>query len=104
MIFELRLTRKKSIIYSVQLKWVEKPNDIVVSLGKQVEIACKAVGSPQPKIYWKRLDSEQDITIESSILQLRSTSLKDKGLYECRASNGFDEDLVARVQLDVRGK
>lgn len=86
------------------MKWIQRPIDTIASVGKPVAIACQADGSPQPKVLWKRLDSPQDLAIEFRELQFREVSLQDKGLYECRATNGADEDLIARVQLDVRGK
>lgn len=85
------------------MKWLQKPVDTIVSVGKSVALACEAEGSPQPRVFWKRLDLQENAP-ELSQLQFKSISLDDKGLYECRSTNGIDEDLIARIQLDVRGK
>lgn len=88
------------------MKWLKKPNNTIVSIGKPVVIPCEAEGSPQPKINWKRLDQNNDHhrISENSELRFNTISIEDSGIYECTATNSVDEDLIARIQLEVRGK
>lgn len=39
-----------------------------------------------------------------SELRIESTTTNDGGIYICRASNGVDDDLVAKIRVDVKGK
>jgi hypothetical protein len=70
-----------------------------------VHVPCTAVGQPPPRIEWVRLDGTtgpgQSLGPE---LRLAAASQQDSGLYECRASNGMDKDLVARTRLTVMGE
>lgn len=93
----------------VQLKWIVQPNDTQVSVGNPLFIPCSAEGQPTPKVLWRKIDSSSDDRQPSSIsefpeLNFQSVKPTDSGTYECRASNGHDDDLIARVQLIVRGK
>lgn len=89
---------------SVQMKWISKPNDTVVSIGRPLYVACDAEGSPTPRITWKKGPDQGQDGFGFHELRFGSVSLADAGNYECRASNGVDEDLVARIKLDVKGK
>lgn len=88
--------------YTVQLKWTSEPNDIDIGVGKSAYIPCKAIGSPEPTIEWYRVGEKS----ESLGSELRFTSViqQDAGYYECRARNGQDEDLVARIKIGVLGE
>lgn len=45
-----------------------------------------------------------DNLMELSELRFSSISPSDSGTYECRVSNGVEEDLVTRIKLTVKGK
>ena len=73
-----------------------------MSVGKGVHVPCKATGSPEAQIRWTKMDeSNSQVGRE---LKFDSVTLKDAGVYECRASNGVEKDLIARVSLKVMGK
>lgn len=89
------------------MKWLQRPeNKVIVAIGKAISVPCQAEGSPHPKVYWRRLDRDEhrDDTHSQSELRFNSATMQDSGIYECIASNGIDEDLTTRIQLDVRGK
>lgn len=89
-------------MYIVRLKWVKKPENLEVSVGKPVKIPCEAEGLPRPAIKWKKLgDKEEGL---NSNLQFSAITQQDAGYYECTASNGDDNNLVARIKLNVLGK
>uniref|UniRef100_A0A6G1SAW7 Contactin-2 n=1 Tax=Aceria tosichella TaxID=561515 RepID=A0A6G1SAW7_9ACAR len=97
------------LVVKVELKWLERPKDeIEVPIGKQLQVPCTASGQPAPKIEWTRLDgNEQGRQMRhllGSELRFNVISQQDSGLYECRASNGMDKDLVSRFRLVVMGK
>lgn len=74
----------------------------MVSVGSQLTIPCVADGSPKPTIEWLKVgDENNSFGIE---LNFRSVGIEDAGYYECRAKNGLDKDLLARIKLDVLGK
>lgn len=95
--------------FSVQLKWVEEPKgELDVPVGKPVRVPCEATGQPSAKIEWTKLVAS-DISSKQAAslgpeLRFGAITQDDSGLYECRASNGLEEDLVARIKLNVLGK
>lgn len=101
---------------TVQLKWTAEPSaELRVPVGKQVHVPCLAEGNPQPRIEWIRLNSNRNNNNNNndgggnqqplgSELRFSQISQGDAGYYECHASNGVEEDLVARVKLEVLGK
>ena len=84
------------------MKWVEKPSDTEVGVGKTVSIPCKADGSPAPTIEWCKIEDE--VRLLGPELRFASVSQQDAGYYECRANNGQDNQISARVKLSVLGK
>lgn len=80
--------------------------------GQQVYIACLAEGNPAPKIEWYKIgdgtigESNSDRQREFLGPELRFSPAEQRhsGQYECRASNAAEEDLVAKIKLDVLGK
>lgn len=86
------------------MKWVEEPpNELEVSVGKSLFVPCKADGLPRPTIEWVRIGN---VAGEFAGPELRLTGVRqtDAGVYECRARNGADKDLVKRTELIVRGE
>lgn len=97
----------------MQLKWLERPPErLEAPLGAPLQVACRADGSPKPLATWTRLADEPSGDLaapplgEPSWPELRfhSISARDSGLYECRAGNGLERDLVARTRINVLGK
>lgn len=86
----------------VQLKWLSEPNDIQASVGKSLHIPCLAEGNPMPKVSWyKNRDKQNSLGPDLTFNPLRPS---DGGEYECRASNGVEEDLIKQIKLNVLGK
>lgn len=73
-------------------------------MGKPVHLPCAAEGNPSPKIEWRKLDDPAGDGSLGSNLRFSSIEQKDAGHYECRATNGVDEGLSARIRVDVLGK
>lgn len=93
-----------TVFASVQLKWTVEPSSLQVPVGKPVQLPCVAEGSPSPKIEWRKLDDPAGDGYLGSNLRFLSIEQKDAGNYECRATNGVDEGLSARIRVDVLGK
>jgi len=78
-------------------------------VGESLQVPCKAGGQPPALIEWHRLRS-QDLESSSNDsylggeLSFNSLKPNDTGIYECRAKNGIEKDLVARLSLKVLGK
>ena len=91
---------------AVQLKWIAEPKgSLEVPVGKPLLVPCIADGQPAPRVGWSKLDSDADQARQlGHELRFGAVSQEDSGLYECRATNGAEEDLVARVNITVLGK
>ena len=93
---------------------MEEPNGTLqVQVGRPLYVPCLAAAAAElrPTIEWVKLANlevpkQREPSLKSVGHELRLNSVKpeDAGTYECRASNGLDEDLVARVNVSVLGK
>lgn len=84
-----------------------EPRDVQVSAGQRVHVGCAADGAPKPTIEWRKVADGVDQAESGSLgsqLGFSSVRLEDGGLYECRAKNGVEKDLVARAWIKVSGK
>lgn len=84
-------------------------SDVIVREGTNETLTCKATGSPQPSIKWKR-DDNSKITInktltvtewEGETLELTRISRLDMGAYLCIASNGVPPTVSKRIKVSV---
>lgn len=92
-------------LFLVQLKWISEPTNIQAPAKKAFHIACLAEGVPEPTIEWRKIASSgEEDTILGSSLGFTSIERGDAGYYECKASNGVEEDLRSRIKVDVLGK
>ena len=69
-----------------------------------------------PRMEWYKISQNEDDSVFAAVAsgatrsnlgpELRYSSVEPQqgGTYECRASNGAEEDLVARLKLNVLGK
>lgn len=53
-------------------------------------------------IEWTKLGDDHEMI--GSELRFSSVGMRNAGYYECKAKNGLDEDLIAKIKLDVLGK
>ena len=75
------------------------------SAGKPVYVACSAEGQPVPRIEWTKVGEDNRASqFFGPELRFNSIGQSDAGFYECRATNGAEKDLVARIKIDVLGK
>ena len=93
---------------------IEKPQDALQLLGRNVSFGCVAFGIPRPSITWmfmdrngtpSMLDSTNTEGAEGTItaeLNLTSITLEDFGMYTCIATNMFDDDMEI-AELEQRG-
>lgn len=84
--------------------WFEEwPLNVTVASGVEVELACRARGSPTPTVTWRRLDGKMPlggVTVEDQTLVLRQVAAADSGVYVCEAQNEAGV-LTARATLSV---
>ncbi|KAG8178107.1 hypothetical protein JTE90_017454 [Oedothorax gibbosus] len=88
-------------------KWQEQPMDIITNVGASIKVACRASGSPQPTISWRKLTNEnlseslREIR-NSSTFQLSPVLYENAGLYECIADNGIQPKIRTNFSLTIR--
>lgn len=75
-----------------------------MSAGGPVQVPCSADGKPTPRIEWFRITDDGSNEFIGNELNFVKVRQSDTGYYECRASNGVDEELSSRIRLDVLGK
>ncbi|XP_025831958.1 neurotrimin-like isoform X2 [Agrilus planipennis] len=87
----------------------QSSTDVIVREGANETLTCKATGSPQPTVKWKR-DDNSKITInrtltvlewEGESLELTKISRLDMGAYLCIASNGVPPTVSKRIKVSV---
>ncbi|KAG8172827.1 hypothetical protein JTE90_022929 [Oedothorax gibbosus] len=81
--------------------------DIITNVGASIKVVCRATGSPQPIISWKKLtngnltESLREIR-NSSIFQISPVLYENAGLYECIADNGIQPKIRTNFSLTIR--
>uniref|UniRef100_T1IXZ7 Peroxidase n=1 Tax=Strigamia maritima TaxID=126957 RepID=T1IXZ7_STRMM len=87
----------------------ERPQDQKVSEGRFVEFICKAEGTPQPHLIWRKdgrtivADARIIIDFFGTTLRISSVRKSDEGLYECRAQN-IVGIVSSQARLTVKAK
>nr|XP_044249580.1 membrane metallo-endopeptidase-like 1 [Drosophila takahashii] len=84
-------------------------SDIIVREGDNVTLRCKAKGSPEPTIKWKRDDGNKIVInktlevpdLEADFLELERISRLHMGAYLCIASNGVPPSVSKRIKVSV---
>ncbi|XP_022920985.1 neurotrimin-like isoform X2 [Onthophagus taurus] len=84
-------------------------SDVIVREGANETLTCKATGSPQPSVKWKRDDNTKIIinkTLsvsewEGETLELTKISRLDMGAYLCIATNGVPPTVSKRIKVSV---
>ncbi|XP_017079526.1 neurotrimin isoform X1 [Drosophila eugracilis] len=84
-------------------------SDIIVREGDNVTLRCKAKGSPEPTIKWKRDDGNKIVInktlevqdFETHSLELERISRLHMGAYLCIASNGVPPSVSKRIKVSV---
>ncbi|KAH8272189.1 hypothetical protein KR018_010652, partial [Drosophila ironensis] len=84
-------------------------SDVIVREGENVTLRCKAKGSPEPNIKWKRDDGNKivinksvEVTeLEADFLELERISRLHMGAYLCIASNGVPPSVSKRIKVSV---
>ncbi|XP_055852477.1 lachesin [Episyrphus balteatus] len=84
-------------------------SDVIVREGDNVTLRCKAKGSPEPSIRWKRDDGNkivinktlEVIDMEGEALELERISRLHMGAYLCIASNGVPPSVSKRIKVSV---
>ncbi|XP_041564689.1 neurotrimin isoform X2 [Drosophila elegans] len=84
-------------------------SDIIVREGDNVTLRCKAKGSPEPTIKWKRDDGNKLVInkslevpeLETDSLELEKISRLHMGAYLCIASNGVPPSVSKRIKVSV---
>ncbi|KAH8334278.1 hypothetical protein KR059_008327 [Drosophila kikkawai] len=84
-------------------------SDVIVREGDNVTLRCKAKGSPEPSIKWKRDDGNKIVInktlevsdLETDSLELERISRLHMGAYLCIASNGVPPSVSKRIKVSV---
>ncbi|XP_050313521.1 neurotrimin-like isoform X2 [Anthonomus grandis grandis] len=84
-------------------------SDVIVREGANETLVCRATGSPEPKIKWKRDDNTniqinktyQVESFEGEKLELTKVSRSVMGAYLCIASNGVPPTVSKRIKVSV---
>lgn len=84
-------------------------SDVIVREGSNVTLRCRATGSPEPTVKWKR-DDNAKININKSLvvnewdgdtLEISRISRLDMGAYLCIAANGVPPTVSKRIKVSV---
>lgn len=86
------------------VSFLERPQDAVVDLGKEIVLRCRASGEPSPSIVWKHNGTtvfpNEKFSIDDGSLTVLSASSMDSGVYLCVASNDYAKaEATALVQV-----
>ncbi|MGH0175049.1 UNVERIFIED_CONTAM: hypothetical protein FKN15_070022 [Acipenser sinensis] len=80
--------------------------DTYTLVGQNVSLECFALGNPNPKIVWRKVDapfpSNYEMSLSGSVFTIFNVQVEDEGLYECEALNIKGKDRhQARVYTEA---
>lgn len=97
--------RTTTIQMLVEAQWIKRPEDAAVDVNSSHTWKCEAEGVPPITYKWFyngiRMKKSARYHIKEGTLTFPVLSLKDKGMYQCSASNDVKE-LMASAELDVK--
>lgn len=79
-------------------------------IGAPLDLTCRAIGTPEPIIYWERdglqipsMDNGKGIFVDSiGTMRIKQLKQSDSGEYKCIAKNSAGDD-SSYVELIVQG-
>ncbi|CAD6997489.1 unnamed protein product [Ceratitis capitata] len=82
-------------------------SDVIVREGDNVTLRCKAKGSPEPSIRWRRDDGHkivinktmEVVEVDGEALELERISRLHMGAYLCIATNGVPPSVSKRINF-----
>lgn len=97
-------TNALDVLVPPSISILNSGNTLSVRKDSPVSLACNASGFPQPRIIWQRefqMLPTGEKEREGSSLVLPNVTRLESGTYICRASNGVDRPVEAKIELHV---
>lgn len=95
-------TTRKCKVY-IPVKFITKPKNTTVAIGKSTVLRCNATGTPEPTITWVKeqggMDKKRLKQLANGNLHIRDARMADAGHYFCIAANMGD---LKEVQVSLR--
>ncbi|GBP86398.1 Lachesin [Eumeta japonica] len=91
----------------------ETSGDTMVPEGGTARVSCRALGTPPPRVMWKREDGQDIVvrdatgaktkvlTYQGEVLKLSKISRSEMGAYLCIAGNGVPPSVSKRIHISV---
>ncbi|XP_075548251.1 limbic system-associated membrane protein-like isoform X1 [Dermacentor variabilis] len=100
---------------------IPESGEVTVMKGEPLYLGCRASGKPDSTITWRHMDhistsnvarssrsndSSIDVTklVQDNRIDIEAADSKYSGTYECTASNGYGNPVVAYITVKVLGK
>lgn len=78
----------------IAVKFLTKPQNTTVVIGKSAFLHCNATASPEPVVSWRKEEGERDEKrfkqLKNGTLLIRDARMSDAGQYLCIAANQLD--------------
>ena len=88
------------------------PHDVTKPKGSNVILSCNATGNPEPKISWTKDGFSSNLYNNSRIsfsqehkkMTIANVTMKDRGKYECTATNNIGKDISNAALVEIQCK
>ncbi|XP_033105528.1 hemicentin-1-like isoform X2 [Anneissia japonica] len=103
-----RMSLSVELVVKVRPDFVVFPNDLELAVYEELELNCKAIGTPTPEITWKVNNTIIPGTVSingSSTYRIVNVMKEDAGKYTCVAENSAGSriaDAVVRIRVPPR--
>lgn len=109
-VYSLFMVYLFSFIYLLLLlfavKFITKPKNTTVAVGKSTVLRCNASGTPEPDVSWGKerggMEKKRFRQLTDGSLHIRDAHMADAGRYFCMAANSEDLKEI-KVTLRVVG-
>ncbi|XP_071947832.1 hemicentin-1-like [Antedon mediterranea] len=103
-----RMSNSVALVVKVRPDFVVFPNDLELAVYEELELSCKAIGTPTPVITWKVNNTIIPGTVSingSSTYRIVNVMKEDAGKYTCVAENSAgsrDANAIVRIRVPPR--
>ncbi|XP_053205985.1 cell adhesion molecule DSCAM-like isoform X3 [Panonychus citri] len=95
-----------SLLMKAPPYWIKEPESMInATIGQPLAINCSSSGYPIPRVTWKSLANNQQLTtsLSSSVLFFQSVNPSDGGNYICYSENDILPSISKKVTIDIIG-
>ncbi|XP_068686464.1 hemicentin-2-like isoform X2 [Montipora foliosa] len=92
-------TRDLDVFYPPRI--ISAQRNLTLNETQDLRLKCNASGNPKPDIIWTKIPYPSPLHSVEGVVIVKNTNKNESGVYQCRASNGIEEDAIATASVVI---